>query len=231
MDNEEYQVRLEKCSKEKFLNKKNKYSYQGDVVSGVIFSLTKKFTKKEGSILDVGAGTGAFVSYLKGKGYKNVLGVDLYPKVDFVEQGKITELKFENNSFDAVFCTEVLEHLTTAQLSEGLNEVNRVIKESGFFVVTVPFDEILDNNSFVCPACGHKFHQVGHMQSFDKKRMANLLGEKGFLVKKISVIPLSLMAKLPFPQLYWKCLMLLDKRLQLGKTMLVIAQKITQKNG
>lgn len=221
MNNEKYQKRLEECSAKKFSNKEKPHYYQGDAVSGLIFSLSKKWIGRK--ILDVGAGTGALVSHLKSMGYENAQGIDLYPKVDFIKKGLITKIDFEDSYFDTLFCTEVIEHLDDKQIKKGVSEIERVLKEKGSLIISVPYNENLEHNSFVCPQCKHKFHKVGHLQSFDKKRIKKILNKQNFTVEKIMVLPLSFMAKLPYSQFYWRILMLMDRRLDFGKTMLIVA--------
>lgn len=108
MDNKNYQRRLEKSLKIK--TDDYGYKYFGDKVSSIVFSVSKKHVREP--VLDVGAGTGTLVKTLKSNGYKNVVGIDLYPKVSFIKKGEITDLKFKDDSFNTVFCSEVLEHLT-----------------------------------------------------------------------------------------------------------------------
>ena len=223
MNNEEYQKKLEKCSKKKFIDKKNKHFYQGDKISPVLFSLVKKYV--QGKILDIGAGTGALVKYLRSKNYSDVFGIDLYPKVNFIQKGIITNLKFKDNEFNTIFCTEVIEHLTNEQIVKGLSEIKRILKFKGHLIITVPYNENLENNSFICPKCGHKFHNVGHLQSFDKKRLSKILIKANFKIKNVKILPLAFMYKLPFSTFYWKFLMLFDKRFDYYKTLLIIAKK------
>lgn len=68
MNNEQYQRNLEKYNKVKFLNAKNKYFYQGDIVTKMLYKRIKKYIKP--NVLDIGAGTGALVRLLKEKGIK-----------------------------------------------------------------------------------------------------------------------------------------------------------------
>jgi len=223
--NEKYQKNIEVFHKKKFLSKNYKHQYQGDKVSLLLFSLIKRHTKLKSKILDVGAGTGALVKLLRDKGYKNANGIDLYPKVNFIKEGKITSLNFSDAYYNTVFCTEVLEHLTTNQIEKGLREIRRVLKTEGNFIVTVPYNENLEKNSFVCPKCGHRFHRVGHLQSFNKKRIGSLLKNHGFKIIFMKVYALGAMAKLPLG----RYLNFLFKRLEydsISKTLVIVAKKI-----
>jgi SAM-dependent methyltransferase len=48
-----------------------------------------------------------------------------------------TALKFENDSFDSILCTQVLEHVYDHQTM--IREVHRVLKPGGHIILTVPF--------------------------------------------------------------------------------------------
>jgi ubiquinone/menaquinone biosynthesis C-methylase UbiE len=83
------------------------------------------------------------------------------------ETGQIEAIPFGDDRFDVVFCSEVLEHLSTEQIQKGLREIQRVLKNSGVLLGTVPFQENLFEGRVVCPACGNVFHRIGHQQTFD----------------------------------------------------------------
>lgn len=97
------------------------------------------------SILDVGCGEGFTLNRLKEKGIgKKLEGIEYseaaielghktYPDIT-IKQGNIYQLPYEDNSFDLVLCTEVLEHLDKPQV--GLKELVRVSKK--YLVISVP---------------------------------------------------------------------------------------------
>lgn len=100
-------------------------------------SLSKYFS---GDILDFGCGTKPYKSLFK---FNSYIGVDYvnpgHPheneNIDFYYDGK--NLPFENDSFDAVLCSEVFEHVFN--LDEVLKELNRVLKPGGIILITCPF--------------------------------------------------------------------------------------------
>ena len=89
--------------------------------------------------------------------------------------GYSQNIPFTNDYFDVVVMSEVLEHLTDEAISKTLKEVNRVLKKDGKFIGTVPYNENLDEQIVVCPKCGEKFHRWGHIQSFDKESLLDML--------------------------------------------------------
>ncbi len=100
--------------------------------------------------------------------------------------GYIEAMPYEDSSFDIVFCSEVLEHLSDEQLSLGLKEINRVLRKGGYLIGTVPFEENLLDNIVICPECGKRYHRWGHLQSFDKLRIKSVLKEVGLEIMTVS---------------------------------------------
>ena len=195
-------------------------NYQGDFVSPLIIVLVEKYLKSP--ILDIGAGSGALINKLKSKNYSTI-GIDLFPRGEDIQEGSITNIEFKDDEFNTIFCTEIIEHLTDKQIEKGLVEVKRVLRKEGHFIVTVPFDENLETNTYTCPECGHRFHKVGHLQSFNKGRIQNIFEEHGFEIVFMKVYALGAMSKLPLG----RCFNFLFKRLDyesISKTLVVVAK-------
>lgn len=89
--------------------------------------------------------------------------------------GHIEDIPFENDFFDVVFCSEIIEHLSRDQIQQGLNEVSRILKPNGVLLGTVPFNENLFEGRVVCPDCGSVFHRIGHQQTFDLNSLSAVL--------------------------------------------------------
>ena len=104
-------------------------------------------------LLDLGCGEGRHVHGVHVIGGIDVVGVDLHePSLDkaraglamlpasgadtVLMTGDAYRLPFPDGSFDAVICSEVLEHLH--DYSAALVEIARVLKPGGRFVGTVP---------------------------------------------------------------------------------------------
>jgi SAM-dependent methyltransferase len=66
--------------------------------------------------------------------------IDVDPAAEPDVVGSITDMTepFAANSFDAVWCSHVLEHLFTHQVPAALAEFRRVLKPDGFALVTSP---------------------------------------------------------------------------------------------
>lgn len=100
--------------------------------------------------------------------------------------GFIEALPYDDDTFDVVFCSEVLEHLSDAQGLSGLREIVRILKEGGFLIGTVPFNENLSESIVVCPDCGNVFHRWGHMRSFDKQKLGSELTNADFQIVSLA---------------------------------------------
>jgi len=87
-------------------------------------------------------------------------------------------IPFNDDVFDAVVMSEVLEHLSDEVIGKTLLEVKRVLKLNGKFLGTVPADEDLKTGTVVCPNCGDHFHRWGHMQSFSQESLFNMLSSE-----------------------------------------------------
>ncbi len=59
-------------------------------------------------------------------------------KIDIVSD--ITSVPCEDSSFDAIMCTEVLEHVPDPVAA--LKEMNRLLKKDGYLLITAPFASI-----------------------------------------------------------------------------------------
>jgi ubiquinone/menaquinone biosynthesis C-methylase UbiE len=76
-------------------------------------------------LLEVGKGNGFVHRYLQEKGL-HVTTLDILPELKPSVVGTILSLPFANNSFNAVMCCEVLEHLPYSDFSNALKEIHRV---------------------------------------------------------------------------------------------------------
>jgi SAM-dependent methyltransferase len=101
----------------------------------------KKTAGKKISVLDAGAGHGAFTKKLFDEGY-TVSACDIFPEYYYydkvpVKQADITQhIPFDDNSFDAIISLEVMEHVQDH--SKFFAEAARVLKKDGMLFVSTP---------------------------------------------------------------------------------------------
>lgn len=145
---------------------------------------------KLGKVLDIGAGTGLFLSGLKKRGWdtdgtepsanarafaKNKFGISL-KKQDFLE------IKYSKEQYDLVVLNNVLEHLPKPK--ETLKKVNKILKKNGHLLLAIPNIEGLGASLF-----GKYWYGVDvprHLFQFSPKTIKRLLDESGFNVLKTS---------------------------------------------
>lgn len=101
---------------------------------------------ENGSILDLGCGSGRDCEYFAQRGYE-VVGVDLserlleqakllHPKIDF----RVMDMRvvaFPDNNFDRVWASACLHHLQKADAMKVVDQIYRVLKLSGVVHILV----------------------------------------------------------------------------------------------
>ncbi len=99
----------------------------------------EKFLKQHSTdtlVLDVGAGN-VETNHSYTKFFPNRYTVDIDPEREPDLVGDIHNLSLDNNSYDVVLCTEVLEHCHTPQ--KAIDELMRVLKPGGILILTTRF--------------------------------------------------------------------------------------------
>ena len=98
---------------------------------------------KRGSLLDIGCGTGYFISHLKSKGWK-VHGTEPDPDARNIASQQLGQeisdsagiFNLRKDQFDAITMWHVLEHVY--ELDDYLHRIALLIREGGSFIVAVP---------------------------------------------------------------------------------------------
>ena len=136
--------------------------------------LLRLLPRNRRSVLDIGARDGHFSRLLTGY-FTEVTALDLerprfeIPQVVTVA-GDITKLDFTTDSFDCVFCAEVLEHVP--ELQKACDEIVRVARHE--IIVGVPFRQDLRIGRCTCRTCGKANPPWGHVNSFDLSKLLKL---------------------------------------------------------
>ncbi|MHB9155670.1 MAG: class I SAM-dependent methyltransferase [Endomicrobiales bacterium] len=167
----------------------------------LVFGMIRKL-RPSGSVLDVGFGNGYLLKKLYAASYR-CHGLDIskknvaFTREEFEKEGRTVELRdgplsavpFENDAFDVVVASEVLEHLPSGEATvAAVREIARCLKAGGLFIGSVPADEDLGESVCFCPQCGLRFHRWGHQQSFDREKLLSLFRER-FPRARLSVRP------------------------------------------
>jgi 2-polyprenyl-3-methyl-5-hydroxy-6-metoxy-1,4-benzoquinol methylase len=103
-------------------------------------NLINSLQPQKGKILDIGAGTGDFLSVVKNDGWQTI-GVEPSNRAKAIAKNKgvsfvseTTEL--ENHSFDIISMWHVLEHVP--DLDQQIKELKRLLKPTGTLIIAVP---------------------------------------------------------------------------------------------
>ncbi len=205
--------------------------------------LIKRAGIEKGTLLDIGAATGFFMSLAQEKGFE-VSGIEVSDYA--AEKGRKKGLNiqtgelalFPQGTFDVVTMLDVIEH--TRNPKATLLEARRLLKIGGLLVINTP-----DAGSLVARTFGKRWHLIvppEHLHYFSKKNMTEQLRQMGFEICVETTIGKQFTFKYIFKTLYawqgfivWKWLQnlfsypLLSKMyipLNLGDNMFVIARKI-----
>lgn len=113
------------------------------------------------------------------------LTADVNPE-QVMEQMDITGIRYPENSFDAIICNHVLEHITDDR--KAMKELFRVLKPGGWAVLQVPFSKILDKTfedpSVTTPEDRERiFGQSDHVRIYGKD-YSERLRQSGFKVEE-----------------------------------------------
>lgn len=103
-------------------------------------NLINSLQPHKGQILDIGAGTGDFLSVAKNSGWKTV-GVEPSDKAKAIAKSKGVSFvsvtsELENHSFDVISMWHVLEHVP--DLDKQIKELKRLLKPTGTLIIAVP---------------------------------------------------------------------------------------------
>jgi ubiquinone/menaquinone biosynthesis C-methylase UbiE len=133
------------------------------------------------TVLDIGCGQGEITNYISTLNGYDVTGIDISAeKIKFCSEtyrfktitGNGYSLPFENNSFDLVISTEVLEHQEHPDLF--LNEAKRVMKKQGIF--SVPNEPYFRLGNFIRGKYISDFgNSPGHLQNWTSAQFEKLL--------------------------------------------------------
>ncbi len=152
---------------------------------------------KKGRFLDVGCAEGLFLQIAQEDGW-DVTGTEIskfaaeHGRDKFglnVMHGELSEMKFPDNSFDAVTMWHVLEH--TADPVAVLREVRRILKDNGVFILAIPnIDNFLSQLAYRLIR-GRKIHLFDpddrelHLFHFSPETIRMASEKSGFSVQRV----------------------------------------------
>lgn len=135
-------------------------------------------------ILDVGCGHGAVIHFARELGYKNLYGIDRSPEqvaaarqlgIEGVQIGDLrqTLANRAGSSLDVIVAYDVIEHFTREELLPLVDNVRRVLKPGGRWIIHVPNGE--------SPFAGRALYwDLTHELAFTRTSLKQLLLSSGF---------------------------------------------------
>lgn len=188
---------------------KRYYSIQKKKIEIVLKLLEKH---ENGRVLDIGCGDGLISTLIANVTKAKVYGVDISRKAlsKAKKKGIITRamnvdkqgFPFEEESFDAVFCGDLLEHLYDTE--NLLENVRKILKPNGYLIISVPNIASWYNRGFLLLGYMPTWIEsslktytgnpvikegVGHIHAFTKRSLTELLVFKGFSIEKVTGSP------------------------------------------
>ncbi|SDW09642.1 class I SAM-dependent methyltransferase [Flavobacterium degerlachei] len=148
-------------------------------------NLINSLQPNKGRILDIGAGTGDFLSVAKQNGWQTI-GVEpsekakaiaIKKEVSFVED----TAELENHSFDVITMWHVLEHVPN--LDNQIQELKRLLKPNGSLIVAVPNFKSFDAKHY--GAFWAAYDVPIHFWHFSKKAIRSLFEKEGMELEKV----------------------------------------------
>ena len=136
---------------------------------------------KNKKILDAGCGEGYFLSVINSN---KKIGVELsekrisqalklYPDLK-IKIADVTHLPFEDNIFDVIVCSEVLEHVSGYE--QAVKEFKRCIKPDGYVVLSFPNEFAVSVGRLLL--LRFPLHEIDHINSIVPCDVIKILGKK-----------------------------------------------------
>lgn len=177
-------------------NKDNRLKMIFEPRKKAMVQILKKHAKNRTryTVLDIGCATGQFLSVLRSekKIEFKLHGIEASEKLSAFASKEIPEAtiysnSFENSEFDVasydiITLWEVLEHAFDP--FRFLNEVNRILTDSGFLFVSVPNLEGFDIK--ILWDMGHAFSAPSHLNYYRLSTVNKLLDRSGFEVLSVT---------------------------------------------
>jgi 2-polyprenyl-3-methyl-5-hydroxy-6-metoxy-1,4-benzoquinol methylase len=142
-------------------------------------TLMKDVSNKK--ILDAGCGEGYFLSKIQSKKKSGIelsekrvsLAKKLYPELN-IQVADLKQLPFNDNSFDVIICSEVLEHVSN--FKQALKEFKRCIKPDGCIILSFPNEPMVGLGRLIIRR--FPIHEVDHINSISPVDIKPIFGEK-----------------------------------------------------
>lgn len=195
----------------RYVDKKEK-----EVISRILELNVEERVKKE-KILDLGMGPGRWSNFFIERGFREVYGLDVAPKmVSYAKKniqskafkavvGDMQALPFEENFFDKVFSFRSFKYLYKPRVA--LREIARVLNPSGVFLLEISNKSLLNVLLVYLAKFMIKINPALPLESrwryylrvrfYTQEKIQNLIQDAGF--KIITLEPLFILPSIPLP--------------------------------
>ncbi|QFY42051.1 class I SAM-dependent methyltransferase [Candidatus Methylospira mobilis] len=139
---------------------------------------------RQSDVLELGCGHGAMIYFARKEGYVNIGGVDGSPEqvaaarrlgIAGVDEGDLMQAlaALPDESKDCIVAFDVIEHFTRDELIRLVDEVRRVLRPGGRWIIHVPNGE--------SPFAGRmRYWDITHELAFTHTSIGQLLHSSGF---------------------------------------------------
>lgn len=147
--------------------------------------LINRYKPNKGVLLDIGAGTGDFLHYMKHHSWK-VQGVEPNKQARNIAASKGLMLdknteEYSSKSVDIISLWHVLEHVYDVE--DQIKELKRLLKKDGLIVLAVPNYKSYDAKKY--KSFWAAYDVPRHLYHFSKTSITKLFNQYGFEVIKI----------------------------------------------
>jgi len=198
------------------------YDPDREIVWKEIAKYLQKFIPLQSKLLELGAG---YCQFINNVGAEEKHALDIFEQIDkyarpevVVHKESSTNLKcFGSEYFDTVFASNFLEHLDVEECEKTVDEIVRVLKKDGKFILIQPNFKYCYSNYF---------DDYTHKRVFSHVSLPEYLKSKGFKIEllKPKFLPFSMKSRLPKTRMLVRLYLNLPIK-PFGKQMLVIAKK------
>lgn len=148
-------------------------------------ALITKENPKKGNLLDIGAGTGDFLTQAKNAGW-NCIGIEPNEKAKNISISKGVSFtntleELENNSFDVITMWHVLEHVP--DLENQIKTLKRLLKPNGTIIIAVPNYKSFDAKHY--KSFWAAYDVPRHLWHFSIISIQKLFSKEGLQLKKV----------------------------------------------
>lgn len=148
-------------------------------------NLINSLQPQKGRILDIGAGTGEFLSVAKNDGWQTI-GLEPSDRAKAIAKNKGVSFventsELENQSFDVISMWHVLEHVP--DLDKQIKELKRLLKPTGTLIIAVPNFKSFDAKHY--GKFWAAFDVPIHFWHFSKTAIKLLFEKEGMKLEKV----------------------------------------------